>query len=1637
MKKYISFYLALILTLSLFAMPAAVVYGANASLSYHNDKVFKEEAVPGIEIVETDLGSQIFLEFDFSDQFKNYELYFPLDNGKVARFGIQRTGIEADVFLRLENGEYGPAEYVADNDPAIITPNDFMIYSYRRNNYIPYSDYITIHQDSSPISDTPYPKFEELTDKHGFSIRYDIYNIHFLWDGNKFYLSTDYRMDRIYNFTLTSWLGDIQSPSEKTTDSINMYSGVNPDNVKVTSYANDGLTNDRKDMLTHPETAGDDEVSLDIDFLLPTEWDKATKSFITSTRDDILDIEMRFIGGLKGLEVKLTDLLGTPAIKSHSSWLKKAPEATHYVNGEGKDAIKLTMHTLEPSQLYSSVDISPDLGSTSFITRNSALPYATVYTLLKYKIVSSGNDYYIDATPYKSTSGLYQGIYTLYDLNGRIIEKDFSDPLHFPLAYNPEESISKYYQIKFEPKTKPGYTLNSQWLEHVPFEDDNPIGLAERFVAEVAELKPQTDNDFYNAVLRLKLEWDVSSVAHMNNYFKNPNNDQLTAVYDFYRNEFPNQDKEAQDELFTSIELNITPQPNAGSAGSADTTPSALQVRYSDAKTGRFLGSVVLPQQTENVPLEVNAGKYRASVEIEIDAQHYSTHDPIQEPNYLFVYPGVYYLKTRPVTVTDSTGNTKDLELSKSIYSPITLDDFDRSSLPPPQYLDLYEPTLTDTEVSFKATWQLPIKGIYDYMKSHYTNPSFDDKNIFMNMYITSNKDFITYEFGSDKNYTKNYEWRIGLDGDKKDLIVRGDLSSLAPTDTHLYLSQIGSASDPIKINGKYARDYLRENKIVALTNIQLDEGVKSRILNGSDANQTYNYTIDGLDSNQTYYVIVDYVIEEYTDATKYVPSTFSNLDAVTTPDDKHVPDGDDKNPAAPVIVNTESNINEGFVEWNRVTDDTDVPVGTTIEYEIIRLKDYQMDNRLLESKEDFGIIWNNLQTTDKLGLKTEVANNIFRQYNGGSFSGYADAEKYVPSLLTDPLSLRDKTLVPNQVYFYYIRTVKTVQTQYGEKTMYSSWSNATLTTKPVNAPINLNVVNSADKEINKETEIIIEFDAMATPSELGTSYNLQYQLKKDTDSWSTPVTMNVSQLKASAVKSSVDGYYHYTYKITGLDPGTSYQVRVRMIDKEGDASMYSNIDTFRTKTRQKDYDDNEDIDGWLDKLKELLGELIKDPYWITKSTNTDLELLFRPERISSLIGADGQITLYSGDEGKSKLTYYLPSTELGVINNSNKGLKIVHGGMEIYFSPEAVSTATNDAVKSAAEAIKTNKNLEDYYLRIQVDFADMANTIDGNDTIGKQATISMDIVATSVKTSAFETETLKIMTDLIADTLNDKKLYEEIRRKVLSKAQNEEFVQILYEVVDDVKADFIKQITRRFNTIKKNAFPVTALDSSVIIVLTGLPTVSGGGAQTINGYRYNNGWVPVSVENFGSNKAIYTKFPGIYAFTLRSIVIPGLDYMDNGGNIGGIVGKYGLDDYLAVNGVINKSQTADRSMVINSIARIAGAPVGVDNIQWLGQNLGLTISSRNMNQQISTEESIYLVMSLYEAKSKTNISTLRIRNLSLTADITGMNENYKQYIRAAFEVGIYTDTKMQPKAGITIENLLEMLGRLDSKINL
>ena len=1291
------------------------------------------------------------------------------------------------------------------------------------------------------------------------------------------------------------------------------------------------------------------------------------------------------------------------------------------------------------------------------------VPTGQVYTFIEYDIVLRGGVYYLQAVPYKGFNGNYDlfhwpnpiGVFpNPGEYHARLTVSDNGERLLIiPLNLNPEQRDWFAYQLvfSFADRTnifEPGLQSQILWFRSSP--DHVTIETPENF--RIIDYRLYADRDVQEderGTLEFKAGWDISDLESLKrlvwNYLQaNPGKEYYEVVYYMFQDTSPDSlPDNGTGNVFDAVSVKFKFEDPT-------TSKSALMVQHESTAYDTLADPPVsFPasgkvQNTEwhLLPVKtISDVRERQIAYIEVDFLATAGWKDFRNPDgtsrhpagsdFDFWYPNIYFLNVKPMVINGEK-MTGSKNIAASNFDTMTLNDLTKLKVPPPQNLRAHTPrTVGSTEISFIVEYDYPGQGIAEYIRSIYP---YDDITVTMDLYIcedekklrdvvlTADNPVVTTPPYYDSRMVNSVEALYGRQYDGNPIIfsaIRGidpiGITKQLPGDSY---------ANPLEA--------LRDGRVVAIKDI---------VVSGSAL--TINpFKFDGMDKNQKYYLVADLVVTHRDFPGEEPPKVWrasipSNIAAVTTEGDIDRPDPSERIPPAPDLqLDAESvGMDTATIFWKPVQPFDEE--NDTIVYEIIRLRNQQMDNDLRgPSKFTFDYFYDILAGAEPVGLKT-TPDGFLQEYAGGNFIDLdREDERYIYSP-GNPIRLKDNTLSPNRLYFYYARTVLT--TADGVVT-YSAWGAVSVTTHPVDPPIKL-VIERGRTDYDPLSEVWISFHApIANIDDLDDKYRFEYQLRPDGGEWGLPIPMtDIQMLKDMAERSDYsDDYIKFYYKITGLTHNTLYTIRVRMVDLVNkDSSVYTNEEQFKTDVDQSDFDEDHTTDQWLDYLRRLLEQLLKDPYWVTRDTDSIFEAVYRPDMFDALISEtiDGAITLANGMDGvmsdADEFVYYLPSSAVVAANNANKGFKVAGSDMDVVFSPGAVDTDYNEAVLSAIDDIKA-KRASDYFIRIQVLWSAPPPDVDGDLPLSRQAEIIVEAVATTASIKTWDNMVYEKLAALVAEKITDPSLRQAVVDFVRDKKDNETIIALINDIIKNSTGDLhwaaltsLSEILgNRDRQVMVSAYPLTTFDAPVAVVAKSVDK-----AHSVAAYQFVNGtwaWINHNVVPYGQFYAVFVRAPGIYIFAGRRIEIPGLEDYQGSSDIMALVVKYRLDDYLGKD-VINIYGSATRHMVAGSVARLSGSAVGADPFRYL------QISSRNRDLAMEMQETVFLIMRLYETKTNVKIETIRIRNYNAMNNVIGLDDKYKASVRAAIEVSLIDSKDFNARALVTVRELLQFLLKIEN----
>jgi len=1600
------------------------VYAADAfSFEWNKENTLND----GLNIVDKgDANDNVFLWWDFGrrngssfDQ-GEYTLSYNIKDGKRVDFTIIKNGNNANVTYRV--WDYAANGYIPlgstlfqvyrDTDGLYVAPTAESFPNATENFGVVYG------ADGKPTEAS-----FNITQSSGFAFKYDNETIKFQWvrgtdNDIMYYVTSGIQQGNIYDFNLAL---DISGETE-ISESLQVFTGISANSFRSTPYANNRHYEiDHTERPFTGENANDPgfepELVLDID--MPKVWDDATKSYVyidpsKATSDDITSLVVNLGNIDDSKKIQIT----VPNIYSNN-----ANVGTTYTIGgnigEGGDGrvnvsrdadnktVSINITNLEPGVIYNPVELSlykPN--NPDFLADVTTVEHGKVYTYPVYTVEAlSAEQFYLKIEPFKGYKGFYTvkagaTAATLADWAQVEDSKGGTEPIYIPVNINAINKQTQCFRIDFvftPPDATPGtsqVTLHSQILKFKPDDSDVVISTPANFEVLSAEIVPSNPGASTENELLMTLRWDMGYETVIKNIL-NKNGGELDVYYEFNRGEIPYDENERE---FAKIKLHLSLSGDEiimtadKEDGIAEIEEDSFSYDTYDILMGTTGYTVIRPTVTFRMPTA-----------------------PKEDDNQLFLYPNVYFLNLSGYY----TDNKTYVEIPASLYDDVTLDDVVDYDVPEPQNIKVVttgEKAIGQTDFTVEwDTFDIDDKDslIYKYREKMLLTRKFDfnDESIKFNAYVTQDK----ANFDRLVQYNEN---RDEMPGSVSGLIKTFDFGNKT-ADAGLDFS-VNSDT-----NGTILREDLRNNQIVKVENIMHDPNAEQQ-----------SFTLSGLDKNQPYYVILETVVvpydtvnekylnEEGNDETDF--SGYSAIVTATTLPDEDVPGPEDNYPEAPEnFTKDDITLNSVKLMWDKVIDGADYP-NSSLEYQFIRINGEQMDEATRASRNDIAQTWEKVKSDVKIAGWQTLNDGIY-EFNGTEFSetpASADKFGYDP---TDAVQnvLYDRTLSPNQLYFYYLRTVRLVD---GKPVAYSIWTPLSVTTTPVENPYNLKIERSI--RYDKEDQVVISFDTPYFDTDLlGTEYDIQYAVKEDTELWEEPVTMRPETLKANKSENS-DGTLHFTYTIGGLEQGKLYFFKVRILNKTlNEASAYSNIVKHRTDVDAVDQDKKEEIEGWIDRFRELLEEELDDPYWILDDTMSNTVVYYRPQHFTSVINeaVTGVINLAPGEYGAKKI-YYIPANAVKQAYDANKGFKISWKDADVIIGARAVDPTLNEAVRQVLDRMD-HDHVEDYFIKITAYFNPVSYTIENTDPLSPVIDVEVDAVGVDEDIQDWDDDRVDDIFEWIEEELEDE--YEDIIDEIDDADEDEDMVKYIKDLVIDFNEDTHEEFLDDLDDIIDRTFPSEELESNIIIAYPAAQGITVSGRRQVNGV-----WTGATVSEYMGKKAIYTKNPGIYVFLGKAVIIPEIANIPNGQLITNIVAKYGLEDFLGKGTALNINAPLTRNAALNCSARISGADKTAEPIAFFTSK-GINLLVKNKQGDATNQEAVYLTMMAYQARKNVNIDTIQIRNFAATSNIQGIQPVFKKSIQSAFELGVYTNSGMNPNGVMTIKDYLQMLANISAKINL
>lgn len=1652
MKRLISIFLSFTMLTGIITLNSNIngnkIYGATNDLntSFNKALVTGGESNFPLETSGTTTISPNTLFFDFQIENLNDEYVLKYYDSKNNEINFVAKKISSD---KIE------IEYINKGDANNFSA--YEIYSGSSASYISAKDFIAINVantdnfvDNYETSGISHPKFT-ISPGGGFSVKSNGAIYHFLLspDGKTMKYSCD-------SFDTGFVYDGILSKNGTVVDTKRMLTGI--DNFDFKPYANDsiysnGVVNQSTGSDKDP---GSDDVGLDISFNIPKVLNGT--SYSNSYENDKMPITLNLnstgTGSFthKNLQILIPDIsvTGTTSLDLDSNGSK---ETTLEITNT---QVKVKISTLTAGVLYDNVTLNliPDntLASDVKIIGRQTNVEDDVFTFPKYSIVNSGDRYVVVLEPFHG----FKGNYVLYENNQFSVSTKYNGEgnLTFPTSLTTESSQTNNFRIFFSPEQdfEDYYSLtinnaiHSQELSYASSKGNNYLLKPENF--NVVEYDTYAKEGEENSkTLVATFNWDIGYKEAIEQRLAESSTGEIEYVYELRGTTTPENTSSFSgiDKVKIIVKKDTNDVDKDGDTSELVAKYSLINSAYGDTIVNTSESILEVAYRSSS-----DTNVYIANPTINFNIGHITNNT-----GYAFYYPNIYFLVVKPISFNGSPVN-----ISSSSMDSITLNDNESNILPPPQNATIDTNSVTTTfdangkatEVSFNLQWTLDGLGMYNYFNKMYTKETLDkltnlslssnpkdhssnktvvnsvaDFDMFFNIYISEDGQYMQNQFG-------NYPYVLEVDetGQTRISASNGFDYDVTKNSGNILFSDINGKSG-YTINSAPAINELRNNSVVAVEKIPIYYNeVQGFITSQKDILRSIK--LDGLDLNQTYYIYIDTVgIHKFptvgnTGSNKTITnySMLTPITHVTTGDKQDKPSVTDKTPSAPNLVLEETTSDSSSISWDNINIfDDDTGKKLKVEYEIIRLEGYQIKDEFLNTFLPFKDSYNFVNHSGKEGFRTNGSYDQIYEWNGSSFNTSPSSSSKI-HISNNKLYFDDTGLDANKIYYYYVRTVLVGD----DGQTYSTWSRISGTTANIQGPINLKIIQDPSLvnlgSIDRETQAVLNFDLpISSTQNIGKDLFVQLSIKKDNGEFSTPITINSSNLKWSSTTANQYGYINCSYIVSNLEPGTSYSFKVRLIDNLGQVSIYSNIATTKTDINQEDYDDNEDIKNWQQHLLDLLKKEINDPYWVMADNNNNYEILYRDEKFEGYSNSQGNnyFTLLPSKENKTN-NYYIPANALSLLNDKNKGIKVIYENTEFFLSSDAISKA-NSAYKKMAKDIEVD-NIKDYYLKITVS-GNNINSANNIEAISDSISFNTSFVGFETSIYRFEQLIYKNILAMVENNSVLKEYYEKLDNGVKDDLNNEKLQEIVLDAVDDMKDEITSSVGDDFHDYiasSKYTYSIENYDSNLLITL--LENVTGN----VQGYKYQNSkWNELTT----TNKVMVSLQSGTFVFTLVKISLPNVNVSDD---IMDLIVKYDLDDYLGSGDNFNPNIPVTNQTVLGITGRLLGAKVGEDPVTHL-KSKGLYATNRNSNSNMNQEYVYYYLMAIYENKSNIDLDSYVISNYTLTQNMKNLDTRTKKSMYVATDLGLNTNKSLDGDSSITVSEYLKLLEKLNSKLKL
>ncbi|GKX30587.1 hypothetical protein SH1V18_30670 [Vallitalea longa] len=1312
-------------------------------------------------------------------------------------------------------------------------------------------------------------------------------------------------------------------------------------------------------------------------------------------------------------------------------------------NLKNGDTEFLQWDNLDSSRVYTAIITLEESPNYIFNQYEPINKYA--YTYLDYIVKrASMDDAYLDIVPYAG-SNADDLEYTIYHSKTEksIFGKDDVWLKHYHNQKNSDLNIyipvpfangssQEFYQVGVQFASTP---IKSQTIKYVPNADKDVPPPVPRIkgVKNLAVVPPNDDD----SNIPKKVQFDLAWHAPDRDLLESMLSDENSAIY--------------YELLFNDIPIGQTNNPYTitkvfkvfkGTVLDKEGNPEIVdgkevkRIQVQEVDTGKSLGTTLDVSnflsgynksenlfEIRNVVIKDNNGWSKPVRKDVTNKDEPYKQALTQDDEYDYEFPGINFIRMRSLYVNNVTGGVG--ESDRSIADSISLSML-KYDIPRASNIQ-YTPRIT--------TESEPRVGI----------------NVGFNLVDIRNYD--NYMVTPLNKNINNINYRIYISKDKKKIL---NLESLMTTDDEndvkkiLDLEDTTSGETRKNNNGFYkTEDFSDDVELTEeeLNRLRSDDVLYSDISTRPTDAGSEELKLLNLDPNTNYYIRIVTMLDisDSIDTSIVVEtrrSEPSGMISVTSPVVPTNPGDEELVPLAPEnmdVTHFDENMISGEITWEIPTEIE--LVEDKYGFELISIENKSLPDSLSRGKMLQDIFASDsLKNTIIEGWRLYVKDGeyILKSYDKNNKRWINASNTY--KVEGNKITIIDDNNLPNKVYYYYARTIK-IKSEVPKAV--SAWVADSLTTAPIKRPVNLIIDHNSKYSYDSKRETVIRFDAPIPDDYYSTGdYGIDVFVKGDKDLDYSDTRYNSDYL--GQIEGANDGYTRVYYKVSGLKPGTTYNIKVRIQDRtkprdtlpNGDRvyprSSFSERVSTRTEFDQKDYDRENKYIEYINYYKDKAQELLKTPYWIVDEDDNEQVLKYRQDyNIGDLKYVnEGKYYLLDAIEGVQD--YYLPAQMIETANNNGVTIMVRFPEGNLGIRPYALSKdTTTEILEKIDEINKYSSSARDYYIRLVVNIGEYKARIDGRKPTTNLVNFDIQVVGSDISESDLEGKILSEFDKVV----ESKKTYlmNELDKELESGMDDVKLLKIVNDTLELVKKSHRNNVKRLIEkNIQDDYNRVEELDNQVRIEFN-VKSLN----ETFQGYRKEKiEFVAVDTDNYGNTYNIETDKTGAYIIAPNLTIYGNLDENYNG-MVTDIITEYSLKEIFSSKELSNLDYEVYNYQLLSATARILGASKGYDNQEWL-EELNIDVPVSDMYGHMKNDEAYYIFMQAYSAKNDINIDSINITDYNIIEDINDVSEEYRDVLIKGANLGIIKliDGRILPNEKVVMETVLEMLTRIDNNID-